>query len=270
MQRKYMELNWEGSGYHGFPAASGPGGYASPEEAAAWSGFEQILAAAKRGDFSGVGNLAAIYDEADWMLSGACAELMGDIGSRAFYDELRPAVTTILDPTYSVDLGRSLGIWGHLSVVPTLLETLEKIAEFEDAPALVQMLSIMLEPQPGPLGDIHGLQDVAAYSRLVTRQADVVASRIGTSDAIVLFGERFSVANLVEVMRRSLSAGGPFDPYWRHKFEATTGVDCSGFYENEILQRLNALAVIEEFEDLGGVKRYEPGRRYFFGHPVPD
>ena len=47
MQRKYMELDWEGAGYHGFPATLGVGGYASAEEATTWSGFELVLAAAK-------------------------------------------------------------------------------------------------------------------------------------------------------------------------------------------------------------------------------
>jgi len=269
MQENFMELNWEGAGYHGFPAVPGPSGYATTEEAMAWSGFEQVLAAAKQGDFSGVTKLPGIYDDADWMLGAACAELMGDIGSRSFFDELRPAVTGILDPSYSVDLGRSLAIWGHLSSVTTILETLEKIPDFEDAPALVQMVSLLLEPEPGVLGDRRGLDDIEAYSGEVRRQAELLAVRLGTSDAIVMFGELFTVEKLVDVMRRRLTEGGRFDPYWRHKFEATTGVDCSRFYDGGILRPLQALAVIEEFEDLGGARRYEPGRRYFFGHPVP-
>ena len=163
MQRKYMELNWEAAGYHGFPVAPGASGYASAEEAAAWSGFELVLAAAKGGDFSGVRRLLNIYDGADWLLSAACSELMGDTGNRQFFEELRPAVTSILDPTYSVDLGCSLAIWGHLSAVPTLLDTLAKIAEFDDAPVLVQMLSVLLETETGELGDSDGLHDIAAY-----------------------------------------------------------------------------------------------------------
>ena len=270
MKQKFIELNWEGGGYHGFPVAPGAGADESEEEAAGWSRFDLVLAAAKRGDFSGVKSLLTIYDDADWLLCGACAELMGDIGSRQFFDDLRPVVTSILEPTYSVDLGRSLGIWGHLSAVPTLLDTLAKIAEFVDAPALVQKISVLLEAQPGELGDIDGLHDIAAYSTKVRRQVDVVASRLGTVDAIVMFGDLFSVDKLVGVMRRRLTEGSRFDPYLRHKFEATTGVDCSGFYADEILQPLQALAIIEEFEDRGGANAFEPGRRYFFGHLVPD
>lgn len=246
MRHDFMELDWEGAGYHGFP-----GGDASEDEADAWSGFEQVLARAKQGDFSGVGQLPAIYEEADWMLGAACAELMGDIGDRRVLESLHPAVTAILDPTYSVDLGRTLAIAGHLSSVPVLLEALVKLADFEDAPALVQMLSVMLEPEPGALGDIGRLDDVEAYADHVRRQAAVVAARTGSPDAVVMFGDVFSVERLVAVMRQRLAEGGRFDPYWRHRFEATTGVDCSGFYEDGILQPLQALAVIEEFEDLG-------------------
>lgn len=270
MRNHFMELDWEGTGYHGFPAARGPDGYVSDEEAAAWSGFEQVLGAARRGDFSSVAQLLEVYDDAGWTLGSACVELMGDIGSRSFFDTLRPVVTEILDPTYSVDLGRSLAVWGHLSAVPTLLETLGKIPDFEDAPALVQMLSVMLEPEPGVLGDIDGLQDIHAYSNEVIRQADLLASRLGTKDVVVMFGDIFSVDRLVDVMRRRLTKGGRFDPCWRHKFEATTGVDCSGFYEDGILRPLQALAVLEDFEDMGQARRYRPGQRYFFGRPVPD
>jgi hypothetical protein len=270
MRNHFMELDWDGAGYHGFPGVSGPDGYVSDEEAAAWSGFEQVLGAAKRGDFSSVAQLLEVYDEAGWTLGAACAELMGDIGSRQFFDTLRPAVTGILDPTYSVDLGRSLTVWGHLSAIPTILETLGKIPDFEDAPALVQMLSVMLEPEPGVLGDIDGLQDVQAYSHEVTQQADLLAARLGTRDVVVMFGDIFSVETLLGVMRQRLTKGGRFNPYWRHKFEATTGVDCSSFYEDGILRPLQALAVLEDFEDLGGARRYKPGQRYFFGHPVPE
>jgi hypothetical protein len=155
-------------------------------------------------------------------------------------------------------------------VVPTLLDTLAKIAEFVDAPALVQMLSVLLEAEPGALCDIDGLNDIEAYSAKVLRQMNVVASRLGTVDAIVMFGELFSVDKLVGVMRKRLTNGGQFDPYLRHKFEATTGVDCSRFYEDEILQPLQTLAILEAFEERDRAKDFEPGRRYFFGHLVPN
>ena len=269
MKQKYMNVNWEGADYHGFPIPSGQH-YDSQEEAAGWSEFELVLAAAKRGDFSGVKRLLAIYDDADWLLGSACAGLMGEIGNGLFFDELRLVVTSVLEPTYSVDLGRCLAMWGHLSVVPTLLDTLEKIAVFDDATGLLEMLSVMLEPEPGELGDFDELKDIEAYSTKVLKHVDAIASRLGTVDAIVMFGDLFSVDKLVGVIRKRLTDRVLFDPYLRHKFEATTGVDCSGFYEDGSLQPLQALAILEEFEDRVGAKRYEPGRRYFFGHPVPD
>lgn len=272
MKRQYIEVDWEGADYHGFPISTPRHSYPLEEEGevALWAQFESVLAEAKHGNFSGVRRLLTIYDSADWLLSGACADLMGEIGNRQFFDELRPAVTSILDPTYSVDLGRSLAVWGHLSAVPTLLETLAKISEFIDAPDLVEMLSFMLEPEPGELGDSDGLKDIAAYSAKVRQQADAIASRLGTVDAIVMFGDLLSIDKLVSVIRDRLTQGGLFNPYLRHRFEATTGVDCSGFYKDGVLQSLQALAILQEFEELGEAKKYEPGRRYFFGHPIPE
>ncbi|MGW8392599.1 hypothetical protein [Pseudoduganella sp. HUAS MS19] len=169
-----------------------------------------------------------------------------------------------------MDLGQSLAMWGHLSVVPVLLETLSKIARFEDSRHLVTMLSLMLEAKPGEISDADGLEDSEGYASKVGRRVDDIVLRLGTSDAIVMFGELFSVGKLVDVMRRALSDGTWFNPYWRHKFEATTGVNCSGFYRDQDLQPLQALAILEDFEDQGTAGRFVPGRRYFFGHPVPD
>ncbi|MFO1049133.1 MAG: hypothetical protein U1E52_14680 [Geminicoccaceae bacterium] len=270
MRGRYKELNWEGSGYHGFPVERGQDDYVSAEDAEIWSEFDSVLASAKRGDFSRVSRLVTIYDETDsWMLGTACCDLIGDIGSRPLFETLRPAVTSVIDPTYSVDLGRSLAVWGNLTVVPTLLETLESIAEFVDAPALVQMISFLLEPEPGPLADTDGLHNFAAYASMVRGRFNDTAARVGTEDAIVLFGDLFSVERLIAGICDSVN-GGRLDSYMRHKFEATTGVDCSGFYVDEILQPLRVLAIIEEFEDSARSEDYVRGKRYFFAHPVPD
>jgi hypothetical protein len=51
-------------------------------------------------------------------------------------------------------------------------------------------------------------------------------------------------------------------------FEASTGIDCSDFYEGGNLQRLAALAVLEGFLDSRAAARFEIGTRYFFAHPI--
>jgi hypothetical protein len=57
--------------------------------------------------------------------------------------------------------------------------------------------------------------------------------------------------------------------YWRGRFEAMTGLDCSGFYKSGSLQPLTAAAIVEDFLESGDADKFEPGTRYFFGHRIP-
>ena len=52
--------------------------------------------------------------------------------------------------------------------------------------------------------------------------------------------------------------------------EASTGIDCSGFYQEEKPQPLTAAAIIEDFLESSESQHYEKGVRYFFGHRIPD
>jgi len=82
----------------------------------------------------------------------------------------------------------------------------------------------------------------------LVRLAERLAQRLRTSEAA---SERFYRGRLI--------------------FEAGTGVDCSAFFNEEgRVNRLAAMAVIEGFLDSDAPDRFQPGRRYFFGHPIPD
>jgi hypothetical protein len=55
----------------------------------------------------------------------------------------------------------------------------------------------------------------------------------------------------------------------RHRFEASTGIDCRAFYKNDDVQPLAAAEILERFLESGAAARFVPGKRYFFGHEVP-
>jgi hypothetical protein len=59
-------------------------------------------------------------------------------------------------------------------------------------------------------------------------------------------------------------------PFYRRRFEASTGIDCSGFYKDRNFQPLTAAAILEDFLESPEVARYEEGVRYFFGHRIPE
>lgn len=268
MARGYIDVNWEGADYHGFPAALAQPSDDTAAELEAWTLFADILAAAKRGDFSQVPNLVQLYDNANWCLSSACIELIAETGNTQLFEHLRPLVAAVTEPTYTVDFGCALATWGNLSVVPTLLEALRKIAEFDDAKHLLQRMSMMLEAPPGVLSDSHHLRDIDSYATNVSLQVEQLATQLN-GVACVFWGQPCSVQHLVTVMRQTLETHTWFDPFLRHRFEATTGIDCSVFYRDQVLQPTQALAVLAAFEASDQAKLFVPGKRCFFGHEVP-
>jgi hypothetical protein len=57
---------------------------------------------------------------------------------------------------------------------------------------------------------------------------------------------------------------------FRRKFESSTGISCSSFFENGEFQPLAATAILEEFLEGPEVNNYDEGVRYFFGHRIQD
>ena len=51
-------------------------------------------------------------------------------------------------------------------------------------------------------------------------------------------------------------------------FEASTGVDCSTFYQKTVLQRLAAMAIMEDFLESDTAAHFQVGTRYFFARPI--
>lgn len=269
MRPQKNRLDWSGAGYFGFPVTRDRADYISPDDAALWRDFEAVLAPAKQGRFDDIESLIDLYDETDsWILAGAYCDLLGDAGSGSCFERLIPVVGSVAEPTYAVELGEALGSWGSLSVVPTLLIALEGLAGFDDAEILPEILSRMLESEPGPIADPGGLEDFESYRARVSRRHAELEVDLGSPETIVLHGEVFDVGKLAKRMSKAL-AEDKFEPYLRRKFEATTGIDCSGFYVDGALRPLPAAAVLEAFLDSPDTARYQPGVRYFFGHALP-
>ena len=55
-----------------------------------------------------------------------------------------------------------------------------------------------------------------------------------------------------------------------HRFETMTGLPCVGLFEESGQPLpLNIRLMLQQFVDGGGLSRFPPGVRYFFGRPVP-
>jgi hypothetical protein len=199
-----------------------------------------------------------------------------------------------LQEWFSLILGRSCGFWA----VPRLLEILLATNDRNAHGVAPIYLSFLLEPTLGPIywgpklvveqrGNLpRGFEYLAddeppkyndaEYSQLVKAALDATRGKLGTRDprsTAIHGGDTFLIRRLVEQALERIAQGKHDELLGvsRLLFEAYTGIDCTGFYnENAVLKPLVASDILERFLDSGRAETFQPGVRYFFGHRIPD
>lgn len=264
---------------------------ASPDS---WTVLGCVLARVRQGDLRAVEVLPDLMARDDGALVwNACVQLIGFAGRTPFV--LDTAARLLTRPE---DLGMQWSIASLLRNVCSLhavepLLQLHAAATDRDARRHIEYcLSTLLEEHWGPITDgaeeheipdpdYQGLPepfnqtlivlDRAGYAAQVRQAAAELLPRLARRDQAVTAGRPLDLGALVARLReriRSGEASGSRMEWERMFFEASTGIDCSAFYEQGRLQRLAALAVLEDFMDGGYAADFEPGVRYFFGHRI--
>lgn len=122
-------------------------------------------------------------------------------------------------------------------------------------------------------GEEKIVYDLDGYVDLVTKvQSDLVTDDGLKAKLSVFEGDVFSVAKLAERLLGRLREGQNTErvSVCRMVFEASTGRDCTGFYQDGVLQPLAAATIVEEFLESDEKDSFDEGVRYFFGHRIPD
>lgn len=257
-----------------------------------WTVLGCVLARARQGDLGAVSSLPDLMarDNAALVWNG-CIQLIGFAGRQSFIFETakrflaRPENAGV--QWYVSDM--MLNGCSLLAVEPLL--TLHAAATDRDARRHIEhCLSILLEEVPGdvydgpeeqqvadpdypePFKQFQTLLDRPGYFDKVRTVAAEVAARLAHPQQAVTAGKPLDLQALTLYLYEHIRSGadGTSRMEWaRMCFEASTGIACSGFYDtNYRLQRLAALAVLEDFLEAAGAARFEIGTRYFFGHAV--
>lgn len=277
-------------------SAEPPPSLASAEHLASrdpWTVLGSVLVRARQGDLRAVEVLPDLMARDDGALVwNACVQLIGFAGRTPFV--LATAARFLTRPD---DLGIQWSI-GDLLRNACSLESVEPLLRLHAAATdrdarrhVERCLSTLLEEQPGPLDDGAEEQEVpdpaypepftqtmtvldrAGYAAQVRDAAAALEPRLASPDQAVTAGQPLDLAALVARLHDRIHSGESSSSrmeWERMCFEASTGIDCGTFYENGRLQRLAALAVLEDFMDSGQGARFERGVRYFFGHRVDD
>jgi hypothetical protein len=265
---EYPPIDWEGGGYFGFPPP--PPGAALPADPTEdpWLVWIIALDRAKAGDFSAVQELINVYDvTSDHVFVQSCCYLLGDAGPGECFPP-------IIENGGSPDA--DLVIWccnalmarGRLADVPVMLDAFEAHKSYKDAVIIPAYLSDLLE-EGSDLSDPKDFQSLDAYHDAVMRRYETLLDHFGTGEVLVYRGDRFGVVrfahHLLDAVRRP-----HFRASYRRRFEASTGIDCTPFYDGGSLQPLVAAEIVEDFVESPVAGTFADGTRYFFGHRVPD
>ncbi|WP_116120750.1 hypothetical protein [Archangium gephyra] len=231
-----------------------------------------MLEAAKRGEFSRLSSLMDLYWQTkDHVFRQLCSILLGDAGLDDCLSKIEGYLKSPGQPIYSdnaLNFCRIIAARGRLSDVPLLLNAFLQRASVRDMDMVCLYISRLLEPEIGRLAEPSEFPSLEEYAASVMRRYSELAERFKTLDVFVYGGERFGVVRLAEKILVELREPW-FSMDLRAKFEASTGIDCSRFYQSGVLQPLTAAAIVEQFLESPDSAHYEDGVRYFFKHRLP-
>jgi hypothetical protein len=181
-------------------------------------------------------------------------------------------------------LAHSMGPW----VVDSVLALYESTLDPDVRVLGADYLSHMLEDEPGEVdaGPVRKLQshlppefaehyrDYDEYAQVVRAVRDRIVDASGSDQIPVLGGKPFSI---VELARRIIEHARKGEDstrtnFERMVFEATTGIPCRDFFQQDnpwAFRPLSAAAIAEDFLRSEAAASFTPGVRYFFGRPVP-
>jgi hypothetical protein len=253
----------------------------------AWGAVAEVLGLCRDGDFSGLPRLAGLMTRVEgYLYRSAIVNVVGCAGGWELIERVIP------DHEARMFGARTLSLSCHAAAVGPLLRLYPKAHDLDGRLTVSHELSFLLEEGPGPIwmgaDEEEGEVGPGVHAR-IEPYADLlrdVARARGALPTDAAGGAKpphartlFEGASLdvVGTTRRLLARLGAADlnEEWAFReslvFGAATGVDCTPFWTRDYaLQRLDAMAIVEEFLDGPEAGRFDPGRRYFFGHPVPD
>jgi hypothetical protein len=268
----------------------GESGLPGGELREAWGAVAEVLGLCQDGDFSGLPRLAGLMTRVEgYLYRSAIVNVVGCAGSWGLIERFVAGLEGVIpDHEAHMFAARALSLSCHAAAVGPLLRLYPKANDLDERLTVSHELSFLLEEGPGPIwmgadeeegGVAHArieayaalLQDVARVRGALPQDAPGGAM---PPDARTLFeGASLDVVGTTRKLLARLGAAD-LNEEWAFReslvFGAATGVDCTPFWTRDYaLQRLNAIAIVEEFLDGPEAGRFEPGRRYFFGHPVP-
>lgn len=236
-----------------------------------WHSLAVLIARSKAGQFDQASTLLDIcLSTDDGLLAATCADHIGDAGPLECLDRIAERLRTTEDPETALNLCSALHMGGRLADIPIMLDCYERFDSVSDAEIVPIWISDLIGKDDNEaLFDPPHHEDTASLLSAIRGRYDEMCDEFGVGTVFVFRAARFGVETLARYLLHRFQE--PFvRSYLRQKFEASTGIDCTGFYRREEFRPLSASALVEDFLESGASADYQDGLRYFFGHRIPD
>ena len=242
-----------------------------------WSFLRERFQAVREGDFTALDDLPGRYPALEDRAARVFARnLLGDAGTDEQLEAVEEYVREeVLAAERACELCHALGLWGRLSAAEPILVAYDRNFPAQYAEGLPAYLTTMLEADAGPVARPPTKDDddeFAAYEQCVGEALRRQVEAFGTDRAYVQLGEEFGVERTARQLHARLGADRRHTmmrPFLRQRFEASTGIDCSYFYEKSDARPLTIAAGLEEWLESPKPAAFAAGQRYFFGHWIP-
>lgn len=265
-----------------------------------WENFLGILAGCTRGDFSNLPMLGPLLKKHDgYLFCAACCILAGSAGSWTVITDFCEEIESQADGNTSLmiePIAATLGLSCDLRAIPYLLRLFDLSVTDDDLVSTEQSITYLLSDSPYSFIGTPGLiresadhaADRAAYKKKVAAIYSRVQQKTGM-DRPVAGGKIFDVVEIATTVQQILAPDSGYNgadkiyPY-DFLFEAATGINFSLVWHTPAERKLviggtertlrvshnysGARSIIESFLQRKDLDRYQPGQRYFFGHPI--
>lgn len=203
------------------------------------------------------------------------------------FDDRVDGSTPYVDRYICELLARSGGVWG----VDRLISIYRALGDRKVKAVVEGYLAQMLEEEPGPISsgpreewgsngapppfeDFIQVYHDEEYLDLLRQTFNKLRASEHLQPQDAMFeGHRLNICLVAQRFLERLRRGEDSArvELGRMHLEATTGLDCSDFFDSKYrLRPLAAAAIVEHFLESPAATDFEPGVRYFFGHRIPD
>jgi hypothetical protein len=254
-----------------------------------WEVLAGILLSCQTGNFSELPRILKLLRTNDtFRFWKAATELIGYAGNWDLIQQLFSDFQSEINDSgvqyfLAIALGNSCGLWA----VERLLDLHAAAVEDDSRYQIGRHLSYLLEEENDVIWfgaeektivgdsediDVRRVVDYDGFAAEVRAARDEIVEKLGSAEKPIFEGTLLDVnATARRLYNRLISKDEEKGRIYRERmtFEAFTGVDCSGFFDdNYAVQYLAGAAVMESFLESDAVKKFERGRRYFFGYPI--